>query len=334
MSYIGRVEQKASDIRRFNVTGSTSATHTLTWSPPNEQSLIITINGVKQQEDAYSVSGTTLTLTSALVSTDKMEVVGILDIGESSVPANDSITNAMVKSDAAIAKSKLASLDIVDADVNASAAITQSKLSLDITNSEVNASAAIALSKLATDPSNASNLASGTVPTARLGSGTASSSTFLRGDQSWASAGEVLTDFCRISAQSTFTSLVNNTLTTLAFDTTDFDVHGSMANLANNRIDIKTAGYYVVGGGLHIGAESGNESRYVWVNQYDNSASASVDGIAKQNITQTSHSGAQWLSCMTIIQLGVDDYLTLQGFSNGGSGPSTQRYELYCGRIK
>ena len=168
MSYIGRVEQKASDIRRFNVTGSTSATHTLTWSPPNEQSLIITINGVKQQEDAYSVSGTTLTLTSALVSTDKMEVVGIQDVGETMVPGTGTITNDHISSTAAIA---------------------QSKLSLDITNSDVNASAAIALSKLATDPSNASNLASGTVPTARLGSGTADATTFLRGDQSWAEAG-------------------------------------------------------------------------------------------------------------------------------------------------
>ena len=51
-------------------------------------------------------------------------------------------------------------------------------------------SGSIANSKLATDPLNASNLASGTVPTARLGSGTASSSTFLRGDQTYASAGE------------------------------------------------------------------------------------------------------------------------------------------------
>jgi hypothetical protein len=35
---------------------------------------------------------------------------------------------------------------------------------------------------------NASNLGSGTVPTARLATGTATSTTFLRGDQTWASA--------------------------------------------------------------------------------------------------------------------------------------------------
>ena len=91
MSYIGAKELKASDIRRFDATGSTSATHTLTWTAPTEQSLIVTINGVKQQEDAYSVSGTTLTLTSALVSTDKLEVIGINDIGTTITPAQNSV---------------------------------------------------------------------------------------------------------------------------------------------------------------------------------------------------------------------------------------------------
>ena len=91
MPYLGTKGLKASDIRRFNVTGSTSATHTLTWVAPTEQSLIVTINGVKQQEDAYSVSGTTLTLTSALIVTDKMEVVGINDVGTTVTPAQNSV---------------------------------------------------------------------------------------------------------------------------------------------------------------------------------------------------------------------------------------------------
>ena len=148
MSYIGKTQLKASDIKRFNVTGSTSATHTLSWVAPNEQSLIITINGVKQQEDAYSVSGVTLTLTSALVTTDKMEVVGIVDIGQIVVPGTGVILNEHISYSAAIAQSKL-SLDITNSDINASAAIAQSKLSLDVTNSDVNASAAIADTKIA-----------------------------------------------------------------------------------------------------------------------------------------------------------------------------------------
>ena len=66
---------------------------------------------------------------------------------------DDSIVNADIKSDAAIAKSKLASLDIVNADINASAAIAKSKLaSLSITNADIDANAAIAFSKLASLP--------------------------------------------------------------------------------------------------------------------------------------------------------------------------------------
>ena len=42
--------------------------------------------------------------------------------------ADGSIVNADIKSDAAIAKTKLAALDIVNADINASAAIAKSKL--------------------------------------------------------------------------------------------------------------------------------------------------------------------------------------------------------------
>lgn len=66
--------------------------------------------------------------------------------------ANDSITNAMINSIAAIAYSKLNLSDsIVNADINASAGIVYSKLDLTdgIVNADINTSAAIARTKLA-----------------------------------------------------------------------------------------------------------------------------------------------------------------------------------------
>ena len=126
MSYIGAKELKASDIRRFDVTGSTSATHTLTWSAPTEQSLIVTINGVKQHEDAYSVSGTTLTLTSALVSTDKLEVIGINDIGTTITPAQNSVTADTI-ADGAVTTVKMAT-DPTDASNLASGTVPTARL--------------------------------------------------------------------------------------------------------------------------------------------------------------------------------------------------------------
>jgi len=66
---------------------------------------------------------------------------------------DDSIVNADINASAAIAYTKLAlSNTIVNADINASAAIAYSKLALSntILNADINASAAIALSKLAT----------------------------------------------------------------------------------------------------------------------------------------------------------------------------------------
>ena len=139
MSYLGRVTNKPSDIRVFDVTSSTSATHTLTWTAPNEQSLIVTINGVKQHEDAYSVSGTTLTLTSALVAEDKLEVIGINDIGTTITPAQGSVNTDQLANDA-VTSAKIEAGTIATSDI-ADDAVTTDKLANSI-NTEIAANTA------------------------------------------------------------------------------------------------------------------------------------------------------------------------------------------------
>ena len=169
MSYLGQVELKSSEIRRVDVTGSTSATHTLTWTPASEQSLIITINGIKQQNN-YSISGTTLTLDDALLSDDKMEVIGILDIGEAVVPPDDSITTAMVKDDA-IDADKLAN------SINTEIAANTAKVTNATHTGDVTGATALTIAADAVDIAMLS------------ATGTADATTFLRGDNAWAAAG-------------------------------------------------------------------------------------------------------------------------------------------------
>ena len=105
MSYIGQAALKNSELKRFDVTSSTSATHVLSWTAPNEQSLWITINGVKQQDDAYSIAGipTTITLTDALIATDKMEVIGVLDIGVITQVGDNTVSTASIAPNAVTA---------------------------------------------------------------------------------------------------------------------------------------------------------------------------------------------------------------------------------------
>ena len=122
MSYLGQAALKNSEIKRFDVSSSTSATHTLGWSPVNEQSIFVTINGVKQQEDAYSISGAVLTLTDALVATDKMEVIGILDIGVITTVGDNSISS-----------SKLGTNAVTAAKIQADAVITAKILDNNVT---------------------------------------------------------------------------------------------------------------------------------------------------------------------------------------------------------
>jgi uncharacterized protein (UPF0333 family) len=99
MAYLGQVDRKASNIQVFNVASSTSATHNIGWTPPSEQTIIVTINGVKQHTNAYSFSGAVLTLSSALVTTDELEVIGINDIGNSLTPVDGSVTASKLGDD-------------------------------------------------------------------------------------------------------------------------------------------------------------------------------------------------------------------------------------------
>jgi len=97
MSYLGKVELKASDIRAI---APGVATHlqtdiVLSWLAPNVQSLIVTINGVKQETDSYTITGTansTVVLGVGMTLSDTYQVIGINDIGTTIIPADGTVT--------------------------------------------------------------------------------------------------------------------------------------------------------------------------------------------------------------------------------------------------
>ena len=102
MSYLGATQLKASDIRNAGpTTASGGETYVdATWSAPNIQSLLFTINGVKQATNSYTIGGTptrlTLTGGATLLVGDIWEIIGINDIGTTVTPGDGTVNLAKI----------------------------------------------------------------------------------------------------------------------------------------------------------------------------------------------------------------------------------------------
>ena len=108
MAYIGNIPaEKYQTLQKQSFTTSATDTYTLSYSVTNPQDLALFINNVRQNpNDAYTVSGTTLTLSSAITSSDTMYAVFLGRAVETIAPATGSVTNNMLAG--SIATSKLA----------------------------------------------------------------------------------------------------------------------------------------------------------------------------------------------------------------------------------
>jgi hypothetical protein len=110
MAYIGNIPaDKYQTLQKQSFTTSATDTYTLSYSVTNPQDLALFINNVRQNpNDAYTVSGTTLTLSSAITGSDTMYAVFLGRAVETIAPATGSVTNAMLAG--SIATSKLADI--------------------------------------------------------------------------------------------------------------------------------------------------------------------------------------------------------------------------------
>ena len=98
MSYIGKVELKASDIRTsgvITISGGATNTVALGGAAPSIQAVVLTVNGVTQATNTYTIAGSTLTLspiTDFFADGDTVEAITINDIGTTITPADGTVT--------------------------------------------------------------------------------------------------------------------------------------------------------------------------------------------------------------------------------------------------
>ena len=98
MAYIGNTPaDKFQTLQKQSFTTSATDTYTLDYAVTNPQDLALFINNVRQNpNDAYTVSGTTLTLSSAITGSDTMYAVFLGRAVETVAPAIGSVTNSML----------------------------------------------------------------------------------------------------------------------------------------------------------------------------------------------------------------------------------------------
>ena len=102
MGYIGnQTSNSYSSLAKQTITGDGGTGYTLDHAVANAQEVEVFVNNVRQEPGtAYTVSGTTLTMTGNVASTDDFYVVYQGKAIQTSVPGDNTVTTAMLQNDA------------------------------------------------------------------------------------------------------------------------------------------------------------------------------------------------------------------------------------------
>lgn len=105
MGYVGNQTTTAfTSMAKQDITGDGGTGYTLDHAVANAQEIEVFVNNVRQEPGtAYTVSGTTLTMTGNVASTDDFYVVYQGKAIQTSVPGDNTVTTAMLQDDAATA---------------------------------------------------------------------------------------------------------------------------------------------------------------------------------------------------------------------------------------
>ncbi len=101
MGYVGNQTTTAfTSMDKQSITGDGGTGYTLTHAVANAQEIEVFVNNVRQEPGvAYTVSGTTLTMTGNVASTDDFYVVYQGKAIQTSVPGDNTVTTAMLQND-------------------------------------------------------------------------------------------------------------------------------------------------------------------------------------------------------------------------------------------
>jgi hypothetical protein len=102
MSYLGNAPEFANFPSKFFSGNSVLTAFTLNNAPPNDASLLVFIDGVRQDTSAYNVSGTTLTFTAPPpTATNNIQVVQLGLLRDVATPGDDTVKVAQLDTDSA-----------------------------------------------------------------------------------------------------------------------------------------------------------------------------------------------------------------------------------------
>lgn len=200
--------------------------------------------------------------------------VGTVLKGGASAPSFATIVNADIDAAAAVAYSKLALTgSVVNADISATAAIAKSKLaSLAIVNADVDAAAAIAYSKLnlALGIVNGDISASAAIGIAKLAGYPTDATKFLRGDATWAVPSGAVT-----SKYTTLIDLVNSTTETDLLQASGYTVAANALGASGfMRVTLLGNLYNFSGGAINLTIRS-----YFGGTKYTDNGTVSINSV-------------------------------------------------------
>ena len=307
MSYIGKEPQTGAYSMLDNLTASATASYSLTldsvaFVPESANHLLVSLNGVIQKAgSSFTVSGSTLTFSSALTSSDSIDFVlalgNVLDIG---TPSDSTVTNAKTNF---VSTSSAAGLQIKGDNT------TAGTLQL---NCEQNSHGI----KLRSPAHSASQSYTLTFPTT-----SPSADKFLKtdgsGNLSFADAGGGVNTPIFQARMGSSQSISNGTNTKVEFDTEVLDTATAYDPSSNYRFTVPSgqAGKYFINAKITFNDINSTDAAQI-IRIYKNGTQVAI-GV-RRTVGTTGRDGT--IHCAQIFDLSVSDYIEVYAYTNAGNG--------------